>query len=71
MDEKKELEELPELCKKEGIELPEELLDGVAGGTGPIHSSQDVEKLKMEELRRRGLLEEEEKKNRPPRYPSL
>ena len=68
MDEKKE-----ELCNKEGIEIPDEQLEGVAGGvsSGQIYSSKDVERLKMEELRRRGLLDEEEKKNRPPRYPSL
>ena len=37
MDEKKakeskSLDQLMELCNKEGIELPDELLDGVAGG---------------------------------------
>ena len=35
MDEKKELDELMELCNKEGVEIPDELLDSVAGGRSP------------------------------------
>ena len=79
MDEKKEkaqesnsLDELMELCNKEGIEIPDELLDSVAGGISPEQMKnypELMEKLR-EELRRRGLLEEENR-NRPPLYPSL
>ena len=73
MDEKKEkaqesnsLDELMELCNKEGIEISDELLDSVAGG---ILSHEEIEKLK-EELRRRGIVEKE---NKPPHklFPSL
>lgn len=74
MDEKKEkaqesnsLDESVELCNKEGIEIPDELLDSVAGG---FLSHEEIEQLKKEELRRRGIVEKE---NKPPHklFPSL
>ena len=71
MDEKKEkaqesnsLDELMELCNKEGSEIPDELLDSVAGG---ILSRDQIEKKYKEE---QGIVEKE---NKPPHklFPSL
>ena len=54
MAEKKELDELMELCNKEGVELPDELLEGVAGG---VLSPEQKERLR-EELHNMGFSDE-------------